>query len=72
MLIGRPLFYSSSSKQHLEVVFKKLGTPHEGLVKILNPNFNEKLPKLEPQSWKKVSHKVLISVDFTRNRTLGY
>jgi hypothetical protein len=37
------------------VIIKKLGSPHEGLVKILNPEFQEKLPKVQPLSWKKVT-----------------
>jgi len=50
---------------------KKLGSPHEGLVKIFNPNFNEKLPKIHAQSWKKVSPTTLNNLDFTRSRPLS-
>jgi serine/threonine protein kinase len=48
MLLSRPLFVGTSSKAQLEVVIKKLGTPHEGLVKILNPDFHDKMPKMQP------------------------
>lgn len=48
---------------------KKLGSPHEGLVKIFNPNFNEKLPKIHAQSWKKVSPNHFEKFRFYQNQT---